>query len=170
MLRNAQGRSGFCFSNFGLVQPAATECAPPGPVTPDSGTQHPGERLFEKETNESATSASYGSCTHPNFTATCTIPSLSGKQELRKRHPSDAYLEGDLSMTQGKKQYLLKLNLVRRSMAAILLCLLIPVLGRAGGDDKEQERVKTSGEVLKELLNGPSGVPLSVLNKAECVI
>jgi len=73
-------------------------------------------------------------------------------------------------MTQGKKQYLLKLNLVRRSMAAILLCLLIPVLGRAGGDDKEQERVKTSGEVLKELLNGPSGVPLSVLNKAECVI
>jgi lipid-binding SYLF domain-containing protein len=30
--------------------------------------------------------------------------------------------------------------------------------------------VKASGEVLKELLNGPSGIPLSVLNKAECVI
>jgi len=73
-------------------------------------------------------------------------------------------------MTHGKQQYPTKLNVVHRTMAAILLCLLVPVLGRAGGDEKEQERVKTSGEVLKELMNGPSGIPLSVLNKAECVV
>ncbi|HXJ89229.1 MAG TPA: lipid-binding SYLF domain-containing protein [Candidatus Binatia bacterium] len=57
-----------------------------------------------------------------------------------------------------------------RTMAAILLCLLLPLVAVAGDEDKEQERVKSSGEVLKELLNGPSGIPLSVLNKSECVI
>ena len=56
------------------------------------------------------------------------------------------------------------------TMAAILLCLLLPVAARAADEDKEQERVKSSGEVLKELLNGPSGIPIGVLNKAECVI
>jgi lipid-binding SYLF domain-containing protein len=43
-------------------------------------------------------------------------------------------------------------------------------LAQGADDDTEQARVKASGEVLKELLNGPSGIPLSVLNKAECVI
>ena len=54
----------------------------------------------------------------------------------------------------------------------IFLCLLMPALLTAGDKDKDTEdaRVKSSGEVLKELLNGPSGIPLSVLNKAECVI
>ncbi|HTT22771.1 MAG TPA: lipid-binding SYLF domain-containing protein [Candidatus Sulfotelmatobacter sp.] len=56
------------------------------------------------------------------------------------------------------------------TMAAILLCLLLPLVAVAGDEDKEQERVKSSGEVLKELLNGPSGIPLSVLDKSECVI
>lgn len=50
------------------------------------------------------------------------------------------------------------------------VCLFIPVLAIAGDDDAEQERVKASGDVLKELLNGPNGISLNLLNKSECVI
>jgi lipid-binding SYLF domain-containing protein len=50
------------------------------------------------------------------------------------------------------------------------LCLLTPGIAMAGDDEKEQERVKESGNVMKELVDSPSGVPISVLNKAECVI
>ena len=53
---------------------------------------------------------------------------------------------------------------------AALVCVLTPVLAKAADGDTEKERLKTAGEVLKDMFNGPSGVPLSVLNKAECVI
>ena len=56
------------------------------------------------------------------------------------------------------------------SLTVALICLLVPLAANASGNDAEQARVKASGDVLKELLNGPNGVPLSVLNKAECVI
>jgi SH3 domain-containing YSC84-like protein 1 len=50
------------------------------------------------------------------------------------------------------------------------LCLLIPGIAMAGDNKKEQERLEESGNVMKELVDSPSGVPISVLNKAECVI
>lgn len=53
---------------------------------------------------------------------------------------------------------------------ALLLCLFIPVLAKAADNDTEVARVKASGDVLKELLNAPEGIPPSLLNKAECVI
>jgi SH3 domain-containing YSC84-like protein 1 len=53
---------------------------------------------------------------------------------------------------------------------AILICLLVPVMARAADSDTEQARLKAAGEVIKELANSPSGIPLGVLNKAECVI
>ena len=37
-------------------------------------------------------------------------------------------------------------------------------------DEKEEERVKESGEVLKEILNIPDDIPQDLLDKAECVI
>jgi SH3 domain-containing YSC84-like protein 1 len=40
----------------------------------------------------------------------------------------------------------------------------------AADNSKETERVEESGTVMSELLNSASGVPISVLNKAECVI
>lgn len=52
----------------------------------------------------------------------------------------------------------------------LVLCLIIPSTAIPADGEKEQERVKESGEVMKELLNSSSGVPISVLNKAECVI
>jgi len=53
---------------------------------------------------------------------------------------------------------------------AVLVCLLMPVLAKAADSDTEDARLKAAGEVLKDMFNGPSGVPLSVLNKSECVI
>jgi len=50
------------------------------------------------------------------------------------------------------------------------LCLMIPAIAIAADNEKEQERVKESGNVMKELLESSSGIPISVLNKAECVI
>jgi lipid-binding SYLF domain-containing protein len=49
------------------------------------------------------------------------------------------------------------------------MCLITPVWARAASDT-EETRLKAAGNVLKDMFNGPSGVPLSVLNKAECVI
>ena len=51
-----------------------------------------------------------------------------------------------------------------------VLCLGISSTSIAADDKNEQERVKESGDVMKELLASSSGVPISVLNKAECVI
>jgi len=54
--------------------------------------------------------------------------------------------------------------------ATILLSLVISSAARAADDNAEQDRLKAAGDVLKELMNGPNGIPLSVLNKSECVI
>ncbi|MGB7466371.1 MAG: hypothetical protein WBW14_26015, partial [Candidatus Acidiferrum sp.] len=51
-----------------------------------------------------------------------------------------------------------------------VLCLSISSIAIAADDKKEVERVTESGNVMKELLSSSSGVPISVLNKAECVI
>jgi len=40
----------------------------------------------------------------------------------------------------------------------------------AADNEKEQERVKDSGEVLKEILNIPDDIPQDLLDKAECVV
>src|SRR5690242_16243202 len=50
------------------------------------------------------------------------------------------------------------------------LFLTIPGIAMAEDDAKVEERVKESGNVMKELLDSSNGVPISVLNKAECVI
>jgi lipid-binding SYLF domain-containing protein len=55
------------------------------------------------------------------------------------------------------------------SLVVAALCFLTPLAARAA-EEHEQERVTESGRVLKELLAGPNGIPLSVLNKSECVI
>ena len=51
---------------------------------------------------------------------------------------------------------------------AILVSFLTPALARAADDI--QERLKASGDALKELTNGDNGIPQSILDKSECVI
>lgn len=58
----------------------------------------------------------------------------------------------------------------RMGTIMILASLLTPTLARAADDNAEQDRLKAAGDVVKELLGSEHGIPLSVLNKAECVI
>jgi len=48
----------------------------------------------------------------------------------------------------------------------LLAVLALPLFGQ----DKEEERVENAGKVMKEILAAPDSIPLSVLNKAECVV
>jgi len=53
-------------------------------------------------------------------------------------------------------------------LSLLLICTLIsPALA---SNEKEQERVKESGEVIKEILNIPDDIPQDLLDKAECLI
>ncbi len=49
----------------------------------------------------------------------------------------------------------------------LVFCLVIPALAQ----NKEQERLRASYEVMKEILDAPDkGIPHDLLNKAECVV
>lgn len=59
-------------------------------------------------------------------------------------------------------------------MKKLILCSLIVLMSTlaafAAADEREVDRVKDSGVVLKEILNIPDDVPQDLLDKAECVI
>jgi SH3 domain-containing YSC84-like protein 1 len=48
--------------------------------------------------------------------------------------------------------------------------LLLMLASSAFAQSKEQNRVANAGEVMKEILNIPDDIPLSVLDKADCVV
>jgi len=56
-----------------------------------------------------------------------------------------------------------------KTLLALLLTFAL-VLPAFASNDHEQERVKESGEVLKEILNIPDDIPQDLLDKAECII
>jgi lipid-binding SYLF domain-containing protein len=53
-------------------------------------------------------------------------------------------------------------------LALLLAWAFLPVA--FADNQKEQERVKDSGEVLKEILNIPDDIPQDLLDKAECLV
>src|ERR1700758_302135 len=53
-------------------------------------------------------------------------------------------------------------------LLSLLACALLP--SAFADNQKEQERVKESGEVLKEILNSPDDIPKDLLDKAECLV
>ena len=53
-------------------------------------------------------------------------------------------------------------------VSLLTVCLLTPVFG--ADNDKEQERVRDSGQVLKEIINIPDDIPQDLLDKAECIV
>src|SRR6266852_1907579 len=59
---------------------------------------------------------------------------------------------------------------MRKITAFLLAILLLAVPALAANDEKEEERVKDAGEVLKEILNIPDDIPQDLLDKAECVV
>jgi len=53
----------------------------------------------------------------------------------------------------------------------LVICLIFALLMPAFADsEKEEDRVKESGEVLKEILNIPDDIPQDLLDKAECIV
>src|SRR5437016_13209747 len=53
-------------------------------------------------------------------------------------------------------------------LALLFACAFLP--SAFADNQKEQERVKESGEVLKEILNIPDDIPQELLDKAECLV
>jgi SH3 domain-containing YSC84-like protein 1 len=51
-----------------------------------------------------------------------------------------------------------------------LLIILTAMAAFAAEDEREEDRVKNAGDVLKEILNIPDDIPQDLLDKAECVI
>jgi len=51
----------------------------------------------------------------------------------------------------------------------LALCLFAPT-AFAANDEKEEDRVKDAGEVMKEILNIPDNIPQDLLDDAECVV
>jgi SH3 domain-containing YSC84-like protein 1 len=57
-----------------------------------------------------------------------------------------------------------------RRFIACLAVLFIAVGTMVADDEREEDRVKDAGGVLKEILNIPEDIPQDLLDKAECVI
>ncbi|MGP0021406.1 MAG: lipid-binding SYLF domain-containing protein [Candidatus Sulfotelmatobacter sp.] len=59
-------------------------------------------------------------------------------------------------------------------MKKLLVCLIAVLISTAAAfaadDEREEDRVKDAGTVLKEILNIPDDIPQDLLDKAECVI
>src|SRR3954468_7025082 len=58
---------------------------------------------------------------------------------------------------------------MRLPFAILLVCVfLTPAFGAS--NEKESDRVKEAGEVLKEIVNIPDNIPKDLFDRAECVI
>ena len=53
------------------------------------------------------------------------------------------------------------------SVVCLIFALMLPAFA---DNDKEEDRVKESGQVLKEILNIPDDIPQDLLDKAECIV
>ena len=59
---------------------------------------------------------------------------------------------------------------MKKSVVCLLVVLMSGVLAFAANDEREAERVKDAGMVLKEILNIPDDIPQDLLDKAECLV
>ena len=59
-------------------------------------------------------------------------------------------------------------------MKKFIVCFVVLLMSAtttfAANNEREEDRVKDAGTVLKEILNIPDDIPHDLLNKAECVI
>ncbi len=59
---------------------------------------------------------------------------------------------------------------MKRCSIYLMIVLMSTMLAFASDNEREQDRVKDAGEVLKEILNIPDNIPQELLDKAECVV
>jgi lipid-binding SYLF domain-containing protein len=64
----------------------------------------------------------------------------------------------------------LKINKLTAFLIALLAALCILSSLAFAADEREADRVKDAGEVMKEILNIPDDIPQDLLDKAECVV
>ena len=57
-----------------------------------------------------------------------------------------------------------------KKLVACFIVLLMTTVATFASDEREEDRVKDAGVVLKEILNIPDDIPQDLLDKAECVI
>lgn len=57
-----------------------------------------------------------------------------------------------------------------KRMAVVLLSLILVCPAIGADETREQKRLQACGQVFKEVMDIPDGIPKSLLNKAECVI
>jgi lipid-binding SYLF domain-containing protein len=57
-----------------------------------------------------------------------------------------------------------------KKLVVCLVAVLVSSLAFAADDEREEDRVKDAGQVLKEILNIPEDIPQDLLDKAECVV
>src|ERR1700675_866177 len=62
----------------------------------------------------------------------------------------------------------MNMNFMKRITACVLALVLLAASAFAAKNEKEQERVKEAGEVLKEILNIPDDIPQDLLDRAQC--
>ena len=59
---------------------------------------------------------------------------------------------------------------MKKLVACFAVVLISSVAAFAANDEREEDRVKDAGDVLKEILNIPDDIPQDLLDKAECVV
>ena len=59
---------------------------------------------------------------------------------------------------------------MKKLIAGLIVVLISTVSTFAANDEREEDRVKDAGVVLKEILNIPDDIPQDLLDKAECLI
>ena len=59
---------------------------------------------------------------------------------------------------------------MKKSIVCLLVVLMSTLVAFAADDEREADRVKDAGVVLKEILNIPDDIPQDLIDKAECVI
>jgi lipid-binding SYLF domain-containing protein len=60
--------------------------------------------------------------------------------------------------------------MMKKAAVGFLALCLSASAAFAANDEKETERVKDAGEVMKEILNIPDDIPQDLLDKAECIV
>lgn len=59
---------------------------------------------------------------------------------------------------------------MKKTIVCFTLVLICSLAAFAANDEREAERVKDAGQVLKEILDIPDDIPQDLLDKAECVV
>jgi SH3 domain-containing YSC84-like protein 1 len=90
---------------------------------------------------------------------------------VQQRHSVFSSLIRDLTSTIGLCRWQLKgEENLKKMLGGILLLSMLAIPAFAADSEKETDRLKEAGTVLKEVLNIPDNIPQELLDKAECVI